>query len=255
MSATSKVKVGIVGSRFQADCIASAVKGVPEEAELVAVASPTRGHAAEFAKRHGIPQAYTDYHDLLRDPRVEMISITAPNRLHAAIAIDAAKAGKHVVCEKPLAMTSAQTSVLVAEAKATWTARRVRQHPGDERFFEHVEQFASIESAHALEHVELELPSDHGSEGQDAAARAGEPPQTSANDLSHTLGDHGASSASVLDRAEALVGGQQTRDLGHEERVSFRPGGDRGHDALGRADAGRLLDEERNLRLGETVQV
>src|SRR5438552_8595426 len=98
----SKVKVGIVGSRFQADCIARAVKAVPEEAELVAVASPTKGHAAEFAKRHGIPQggAYTDYRDLLRDPQVELISITAPNRLHAQITIDAAKAGKHVVCEK-----------------------------------------------------------------------------------------------------------------------------------------------------------
>ena len=101
----SRVKVGIVGSRFQADCIAGAVKAVPEEAELVAVASPTKGHAADFAKRHGIRNAYSDYHDLLRDPQVELISITAPNRLHAQITIDAAKAGKHVVCEKPLCIT------------------------------------------------------------------------------------------------------------------------------------------------------
>ena len=62
----SRVKIGIVGSRFQADCIAAAVKAVPEDAEIVAVASPTKGHAAEFAKRHGVPHAYTDYHDLLR---------------------------------------------------------------------------------------------------------------------------------------------------------------------------------------------
>src|SRR6266516_3777680 len=85
----SKVKVGIVGSRFQADCIAAAVKAVPEDAEVVAVASPTKGHAAEFAKRHGVPHAYTDYHDLLRDPQVELISVTAPNRLHAHVTIDA----------------------------------------------------------------------------------------------------------------------------------------------------------------------
>src|SRR5258708_26602877 len=98
----SKVKGGIVGSRFQADCIAAAVKAVPEDAEVVAVASPTKGHAAEFAKQHGVPHTYTDYHDLLRDPQVELISITAPNRLHAQITIDAAKAGKHVVCEKPV---------------------------------------------------------------------------------------------------------------------------------------------------------
>src|SRR5437763_4633940 len=91
---STKVRVGIVGSRFQADCIAGAVKAIPEEAELVAVASPTKGNAAAFAKRHGVPNAYTDYQDLLRDPQVELISITAPNRLHAQITIDAAKAGK-----------------------------------------------------------------------------------------------------------------------------------------------------------------
>src|SRR5579859_8258085 len=109
----SKVRVGIVGSRFQADCIAGAVKAVPEEAELVAVASPTKGNAAAFAKRHGVPNAYTDYHDLLRDPQVELISITAPNALHAQITIDAAKAGKHVVCEKPLCMTLEEADLMI----------------------------------------------------------------------------------------------------------------------------------------------
>src|SRR3989475_1817105 len=112
-SPMSKVKVGIVGSRFQADCIAGAVKAIPEEAELVAVASPTKGNAAAFAKRHGVPHAYTDYQDLLRDPQVELISITAPNRLHAQITIDAAKAGKHVVCEKPLCITLEEADAMI----------------------------------------------------------------------------------------------------------------------------------------------
>src|SRR5204863_6356312 len=98
----SKVQIGIVGSRFQADCIAASVKMMPDEAEVVAVASPTPGNAEAFAKRHGIPRFYADYRELLRDPDVELVSITAPNRLHAQITIDAAAAGKHVVCEKPL---------------------------------------------------------------------------------------------------------------------------------------------------------
>ncbi len=113
MRGSNPVRVGIVGSRFQADCIAAAVKAVPEDAELVAVASPTKGHAAEYAKRHGIPLAFTDYHDLLRDPKVEMVSITAPNRLHAQITIDAAKAGKHVVCEKPLCITLEEADAMI----------------------------------------------------------------------------------------------------------------------------------------------
>ena len=86
---------------------------MPEDGEVVAVASPTEGHAAGFAKRHGIPRAYTDYHELLRDPQVELISITAPNRLHAQITIDAAKAGKHVVCEKPLCLTLEEADAMI----------------------------------------------------------------------------------------------------------------------------------------------
>src|SRR6185503_17924712 len=99
---TSKVGIGIVGSRFQADCIATSVRAMPEEMEVVAVASPTKGHAETFARRHGIPSFYSDYREMLKNPAVEMISITAPNRLHAQITLDAAAAGKHVVCEKPL---------------------------------------------------------------------------------------------------------------------------------------------------------
>src|SRR5919202_4210157 len=83
----SKVKIGIVGSRFQADCIAASVKAMPDEAEVVAVASPTPGNAEAFARRHGIPRFYTDYREMLRDPEGEMISISAPNRLHARITI------------------------------------------------------------------------------------------------------------------------------------------------------------------------
>jgi predicted dehydrogenase len=109
----SKVKIGIVGSRFQADCIAGSVQDMPEEAEVVAVASPTPGNAEAFARRHGIPAAYGDYREMLRDPAIELISITAPNRLHARITVDAAKAGKHVVCEKPLCVTLEEADEMI----------------------------------------------------------------------------------------------------------------------------------------------
>jgi myo-inositol 2-dehydrogenase / D-chiro-inositol 1-dehydrogenase len=115
----SKVKIGIVGSRFQADCIAASVKMMPDEAEVVAVASPTPGNAESFAQRHGIPRFYGSYHEMLRDPQIELISVTAPNRLHAAITIEAAHAGKHVVCEKPLCVTLEEADAMIdACAKA-----------------------------------------------------------------------------------------------------------------------------------------
>jgi len=109
----SKVRIGILGSRFQADCVAGAVQAMPEEAEIVAVASPTAGHAAGFAARHGIPRAYADTGELLRDSAVELVWIAAPNRLHAAITLDAAKAGKHVLCEKPLCLTIEEADAMI----------------------------------------------------------------------------------------------------------------------------------------------
>jgi predicted dehydrogenase len=111
--AMPKVKIGIVGSRFQADCIATSVRMMPDEAEVVAVASPSPGHAEAFARRHSIPDFYVDYRDMLCDPAIELVSVTAPNDLHARITIDAARAGKHVVCEKPLCVTLEEADAMI----------------------------------------------------------------------------------------------------------------------------------------------
>lgn len=100
-----KVKVGIIGSGFEADIHAASIAILPDEAEVVAIASPTAGHAAALAARHAIPRVFTDYRDMLREPDIEMVTITAPNRLHAQMTRDIAAAGKHVVCEKPLCLT------------------------------------------------------------------------------------------------------------------------------------------------------
>ncbi len=105
MSNSGKVKVGIIGSQFEADIHAASFQIMPEEAEVVAVASPTPGHAEALAGRYGIPRVFLDYREMLGQRDVEMVTIAAPNNLHAQLTVDAANAGKHVVCEKPLCMT------------------------------------------------------------------------------------------------------------------------------------------------------
>lgn len=60
---TGKVKVGIIGSQFEADIHAASFQIMPEEAEVVAVASPTQGHAEELARRYGIPRVFQDYRE------------------------------------------------------------------------------------------------------------------------------------------------------------------------------------------------
>jgi predicted dehydrogenase len=112
-----KVKVGIIGSRFEADIHAASFQIMPEEAEVVAVASPTPGNAAELAKRYGIPKVFLDYREMLQDPEIEMITITAPNRLHCRMTVDAAAAGKHIVCEKPLCMTLEEADEMIDACK------------------------------------------------------------------------------------------------------------------------------------------
>src|SRR5271167_1718654 len=111
--ANGKVKVGIIGSGFEADIHAASFQIMPEEAEVVAVASPTTGHAQELATRYGIPRVFTDYREMLKEPDIEMVTITAPNSLHKQMTCDIARAGKHVVCEKPLCMTLEEADEMI----------------------------------------------------------------------------------------------------------------------------------------------
>jgi myo-inositol 2-dehydrogenase / D-chiro-inositol 1-dehydrogenase len=117
MASQSRVKVGIIGSQFQADIHANSLQIMPDEAELVAVASPSPGNAAGFARKFGIPRVFTDYREMLKEKDIEMVTIAAPNSLHAQLTRDSAAAGKHVVCEKPLAMTIAEGEEMIAVTK------------------------------------------------------------------------------------------------------------------------------------------
>src|SRR5947207_4010934 len=117
MSHDGKVKVGIIGSQFEADIHAASIKIASEQAEVIAVDSPTHGNAAAMAKRYGIPRVFTDYREMLKEPDVEMVTIAAPNQLHAQMTADCAQAGKHVVCEKPLAMTIEQCEQMIDVTK------------------------------------------------------------------------------------------------------------------------------------------
>src|SRR5688572_9854126 len=82
--------------------IAPALKLVPG-AELAAVYSRDQGRAEAFAQKHGAAAAYSDLDALLRDPSVDAVFVSSPNALHAEQTIAAARAGKHVLVEKPMA--------------------------------------------------------------------------------------------------------------------------------------------------------
>ena len=84
-----------------------------ERCEVVAIASRDGERAARTAAELGIPRAHEGYDSLLSDPDVDAVYIPLPNSEHAAWTIAAARAGKHVLCEKPLAMTAAEAEEMV----------------------------------------------------------------------------------------------------------------------------------------------
>jgi len=82
---------------------------------LVGVVSRDRGRADAFAKKFGAEHAYTSYEELLRNPDVTVVAIHTPNSQHAGQAIAAARAGKHVFCDKPMATSVADAERIVSE--------------------------------------------------------------------------------------------------------------------------------------------
>ena len=86
--------------------------------ELVAVARARRELAAEFAERHGARRGHADWQALVGDDEVDAVYVATPVHLHAEQAVAAARAGKHVLCEKPMAIDVAGAESMLAEARA-----------------------------------------------------------------------------------------------------------------------------------------
>ncbi len=116
MATQDRVKVGIIGAGFIGQMHAEAFERVPN-AEVVAIASPNAERGQALAGRFGIPRHLTDYRDLLAIADLDMVTLGVPNDRHAAVCIDAARAGKHVVREKPLCLTLAEADAMIAASK------------------------------------------------------------------------------------------------------------------------------------------
>jgi predicted dehydrogenase len=102
-------------------------------AEILGIASRDKGRAESAARQLGIPRAYGSYEALLADPDIDAVYVPLPNHLHAQWAIAAARAGKHVLCEKPLAMTALEAQAIVDTSRQAGVvimeAFMYRQHP------------------------------------------------------------------------------------------------------------------------------
>ncbi|MEX1103403.1 MAG: Gfo/Idh/MocA family oxidoreductase [Dehalococcoidia bacterium] len=108
------IRIGLIGAQFIGNLYVYSLRQVPG-AEITAVASPHT--AADFAARHSIQAHYTDYREMIRTAPIDAVAIAAPNDLHHDACLAAAEAGKHVLCEKPLAMSLAESDAMVAACR------------------------------------------------------------------------------------------------------------------------------------------
>jgi predicted dehydrogenase len=102
-----------------------------KELEVRAIASRSLPTAKKFARKLGIPVAYGSYEELLDDPEIEAVYNPLPNHLHVPLTLQAARKGKHVLCEKPIALTAAEAAQLRDAPKDVLIAEAfmVRYHP------------------------------------------------------------------------------------------------------------------------------
>jgi D-xylose 1-dehydrogenase (NADP+, D-xylono-1,5-lactone-forming) len=111
-----KLRIGILGTARIARQFAQGV-APSETVEVIAIASRDAHKAEEFAHEMAIPRSAGRYEDLLTDPELDALYVPLPHSLHAEWVVRAAAAGKHVLCEKPLALDGAQARAMFKSAE------------------------------------------------------------------------------------------------------------------------------------------
>ena len=120
--------IGVIGTGFMGKAHALAwrnvkavlggINGAVETPELRLLCETPLDKARALADQFGFAAATDDWQALVHDPRIDVVSITTPNGLHHPMAMAAIAAGKHVWCEKPMALTLAQAEEMAAAARA-----------------------------------------------------------------------------------------------------------------------------------------
>ena len=119
------VGIAVIGTGRMGSFHAETVSHRLPQARLVAVADPAPGAAEGLAGKLGAPHAYTDAAQVWDDPAVDAVVIAAPARTHAGLVHDAAAAGKHVFCEKPMAVSLAEADRALDMVRSTGVVLQV----------------------------------------------------------------------------------------------------------------------------------
>jgi 1,5-anhydro-D-fructose reductase (1,5-anhydro-D-mannitol-forming) len=125
---TNQIKWGFIGASTIAEQHMIDAVRAQSGCDVVAVASSSAERGRSYAQRYGIPQGYGSVDALLADPAVDAVYISTTNELHVAQTLAAAKAGKHVLCEKPLALNLADARRMVAACREAGVVMATNHH-------------------------------------------------------------------------------------------------------------------------------
>ena len=135
---SKKLRIGIIGAgrigKLHANNLVSRVK----DAELVAVSDVYEPAAKDLAEKLGIANYYSDYHKILEDPTIDAVFICSSTDTHSPISIEAARAGKHIFCEKPIDHDLDKIRVVLEEVRKAGVKYQVGFNRRFDRNFSHV---------------------------------------------------------------------------------------------------------------------
>lgn len=118
----NKLRIGIIGCGRIAVCKHfPAFAKAKDRVDLVAFCDIEIDRAIDAAAKFGVPGAetYSDHRELLKDKSIDAVYVLTPNNSHSPLTVDALEAGKHVLCEKPMAATTADAQKMLDAAKRT----------------------------------------------------------------------------------------------------------------------------------------
>ena len=162
----SSIGVGLIGSGYMGKCHALAWNGVRPvfgdvaRPRLVQLAEVSPELAARRAGEFGFERSTSDWRELIADPEVEVVSITTPNAFHAEMAIAALEAGKHVWCEKPMAVSYADAERMGAAARAAGKVTALGYNYIQNPVMRHIRRLIEDGAIGVVNHVRVEMDED-----------------------------------------------------------------------------------------------
>ena len=135
---SGKLRIGVIGAgrigKLHANNLASRVPN----AELAAISDVYEPAAKELAEKLNVPKYYSDYHKILEDPDIDAVFICSSTDTHSPISMEAAKAGKHIFCEKPIDHDLDKIRAVLEEVKKAGVKYQVGFNRRFDRNFKHV---------------------------------------------------------------------------------------------------------------------